>query len=119
MHVMFFGYQNFWIAVIIRIMGRATAGFISRCSQNICEDLLQLLGSCSNILRVQLSSIIREQFNGERCALGDARTRPDVNDRGCCGWGRGRRSGQAGSSGVGAKFGPEPDSGPGPRWQIT
>ena len=51
--------------------------------------------------------------------MGDARTRPDVNDRGCCGWGRGRRSGQAGSSGVGAKFGPEPDSGPGPRWQIT
>ena len=50
--------------------------------------------------------------------MGDARTRPDVNDRGCCGWGRGRRSGQAGSSGVGAKFGPEPDLGLGPDGKL-
>ena len=118
LHVMFLGYQKFCIAVI-RTIGWAIASFISRRSQNICEDLLELLGSCSNILRVQLSSIIREQFSGERCALGDASAGPDVNDRGCCGWGRGRRSGQGRSSSVGAKFGPEPDSGPGPRWRIT
>ena len=29
--------------------------------------------------------------------MGDAGARPDVNDRGCCGWGRGRSTGQGGS----------------------
>ena len=66
LHVMFLGYQKFCIAVI-RTIGWAISSFISRRSQNICKDLLELLGSCSNILRVQLSSIIREQFSGERC----------------------------------------------------
>ena len=97
-----FSYQNLCFA------GVGIVGELTKPPRDLFHaDLSIFVKSWQQLLKYSAGLL---HVESERCCVyWVTRPRPDVNDRGCCGWGPGRRSGQPRSPGRSRDFGPEPE----------